>query len=92
MKDFRCLNKALLFKWSWRFAIERGAFWNDVTRAKYGEEEGGWCSCKVREVHGLGLWKAIQSWWPLVYTGSSFVVRNGEESSFGGTFGAEGHP
>ena len=48
VKDLGCLNKALLSKWSWRFAVEKAALWNDVIIAKYSEQEGGWCSCKVR--------------------------------------------
>ena len=39
MKDLGCLNKALLSKWLWRFVTEREALWNDVIRAKYGEQE-----------------------------------------------------
>ena len=39
MKDLGYLNKALLSKWLWCFVIEREALWNDVIRAKYGEQE-----------------------------------------------------
>ncbi|RVW81071.1 hypothetical protein CK203_045398 [Vitis vinifera] len=53
------LNKALLCKWSWRFAIEREAFWNQVIRGKYGEEQGGWCSKEARGV----LWKSLRKDW-----------------------------
>ena len=42
------LNKALLCKWSWRFAIEREAFWNQVITGKYGEEQGGWSSKEAK--------------------------------------------
>ena len=28
-------------------------------QGKYGEEELGWSSCKVREGHVVGLWKDI---------------------------------
>ena len=66
MKDFGCLNKALLSKCSWRFVVQKGAFWNDVIRDKYGEVAGGWCSSEVREGYGVGLWKAIRRWWLLV--------------------------
>ena len=41
MKDLIYLSKALLSKWSWCFAVERGALWNNVIRGKYGEVEGG---------------------------------------------------
>ncbi|RVX05670.1 hypothetical protein CK203_027333 [Vitis vinifera] len=39
----KCLsscNKALLCKWSWKFANERKALWNQVIRGKYGKEQG----------------------------------------------------
>ena len=39
MKHLSTLNKALLSKWNWHFAIENGAFWNHVINGKYGEEE-----------------------------------------------------
>ena len=44
VKSLFWFNKALLSKWCWRFAIERGPFWNEVIRGKYGEQEGGWCT------------------------------------------------
>ena len=53
------LNRALLAKWSWRFAVESGALWNDLIMAKYGEQEGGWCSGEVRDGFGVGVWKAV---------------------------------
>ena len=59
VKSLRTFNRALLSKWSWRFANERKALWNQVIRRKYGEERGGWSSCEAREAYGIGLWKAI---------------------------------
>ena len=53
VKCLSILNKALLCKWNWRFAIEREAFWNQVIRRKYGEEQGGWCS---KEAKGGMVW------------------------------------
>ncbi|RVX19138.1 putative ribonuclease H protein [Vitis vinifera] len=53
VKSLSILNKALLYKWSWRFAIEREAFWNQVIRGKYGEEQGGWSS---KEARGGMVW------------------------------------
>ena len=34
----------------WHFAIERGVLWNDVIRAKYGEQEGGGVLVKCDKV------------------------------------------
>ena len=56
VKCLPLLNKALLCKWSWRFAIEREAFWNQVIRGKYEEEQGGWCS---KEARGREVWCGI---------------------------------
>ena len=41
VKNLGCLIKALLSKWCWRFAMERGTLWNKVIKGKYGKQEGG---------------------------------------------------
>ena len=53
----RCLstmNKALLCKWSWCFANERGALWKQVINQKYGEDIGGGDLVRWEEI-GMGL-------------------------------------
>lgn len=57
VKSLALLNKALLGKWTWRFANERGTFWNQVIRGKYGEDRGGWLTREAREGHGVGFGK-----------------------------------
>ena len=74
VKCLSTLNKALLYKWSWRFANEKEAFWNQVIKGKYGKERGGWCSREVREGYGVGLWKVIRKNWHLVSSRLSFMV------------------
>ena len=84
MKDLGYLNKALLSKWLWRFAIEREALWNDVIRAKYGEQErerrggggGGVFGLSERKLW-CGVWKEIRRGWPLVNDKASFMAGNG---------------
>ena len=56
VKCLSSLNKALLCKWSWRFANERRLLWNQVIKEKYGEEQRSWCSKEVRGGYGVGLW------------------------------------
>ncbi|RVX12604.1 Transposon TX1 uncharacterized 149 kDa protein [Vitis vinifera] len=74
VKSISILNKALLCKWSWRFAMEREAFWNKVIRGKYGEEQGGWSSKEARgETHGVGLWKTLRKEWEVVKSRLVFV-------------------
>ena len=60
--------------------LKKELFWNDLIRAKYGVFVGGWCSIKVRKGYGVGLWKAIRRWWPLVSNMVSFVVGDGKKS------------
>ena len=60
VKNLSILNKALLSKWSWRYAREKEAWWVDVIRRKYGEEEGGWFYRSPRESYGVGMWKSLR--------------------------------
>ncbi|RVW71359.1 putative ribonuclease H protein [Vitis vinifera] len=82
VRSLALLNKALLCKWSWRFAVEREALWRQVISAKYGEEEGGWRSCVVRGSFGVGLWKAIRRGWEAVGNNLAYVVGNGRRIRF----------
>ena len=77
VQSLAMLNKALLGNWMWRFANKREAFWNQVIRGKYREDQGGWLSREVREGHGVRLWKAIRNLGHLVSSRISFVVGNG---------------
>ena len=63
VRNLALLNKTLLCKWSWRFAVEKEALWRQVICGKYGEEVGSWRSCDVRGSNGVGLWKAIRRDW-----------------------------
>ena len=76
------LNKAFLGKWTWHFATEREAYWNQVIRGKYEEDRGGWCSYEVREGYEVRLWKTIRKLGHLVSIRLSFVVGNGQRMSF----------
>ena len=82
VKCLSTLKKAFLCKWNWRFANERGAFWNQVIRGKFGEEQGGWCSKEVRGGYGVGLWKTIRREWIVVSSRLSFLVGNGQRVKF----------
>ena len=76
------LNKTLLCKWSWRFAVESEALWRQVICAKYGEEEGGWRSHVVRGSFGVGLWKAIRRGWDVIGDNLVYSVGNGTRVRF----------
>ena len=55
IKNLAIFNKVLLCKWSWHFASKREAFWNQVVRGKYEEEQGDWCTKIVKDSYGVGV-------------------------------------
>ncbi|WJZ92487.1 hypothetical protein VitviT2T_011477 [Vitis vinifera] len=82
VRHLALMNKALLGKWNWRFAIEREVLWKKVISHKYGVEEGGWCTRAERGRHGVGLWKAIRKEWLGMYSSLAFRVGNGRRVRF----------
>ena len=82
VRNLALLNKALLCKLSWRFAMEREALWRQVICAKYGEEEGGWRSRVVRGSFGVGLWIAIRRGWDVLGDNLVYSVGNGRRVRF----------
>ena len=57
IKSFSKLNKALLCKWSWRFANDRNALRRKVICCKFGESVGGWHTRVLRGGYVTSLWK-----------------------------------
>lgn len=55
VRVFASLNKALLSKWIWWFAVKRTAFWKQVMRGKFGVVEAGWCFKEVSNRYEVGL-------------------------------------
>ena len=82
MRNLALMNKALLGKWNWCFAIESEALWKQVISHKYGVEEGGWCTRAESGRHGVGLWKAIRKEWLGMYSSLAFRVGNGRRVRF----------
>jgi hypothetical protein len=82
IRKLSVFNKALLGKWLWRYAVERGALWRQVVDSKYGSQWGGWCSNQVREPHGVCLWKFIRAGWDSFVSHTSFVVGDGSRIKF----------
>jgi hypothetical protein len=50
-------------KWFWRFGLEESHLQKRVLAAKYGVDWGGWCTKRLRDTHGCGLWKSISRGW-----------------------------
>ena len=59
IRNLPSLNRALLGKWNWRFAMEENSSCRFHISLKYGVEEGGWFSKILRGSYGVGLWKEI---------------------------------
>ena len=60
MRCFHNFNRALLSKWLWHFANERGSLWTKFINLKSVEDLGGCCSCMVRGSFGTGIWKELE--------------------------------
>ena len=82
VRNLVLMNKALLSKWNWCFAIESEALWKQVIGHKYGVEEGGWCTWVVSGRHGVGLWKAIGKEWLGMYSSLAYRVGSGRRVGF----------
>ena len=82
MRNLALLNKALLCKWNWCFAVEREALWRQVICRKYEEEAGGWRFCDVRGSFGVGLWKAIRRVWDVIGNNMVYHVGDGRRVRF----------
>ena len=82
IKSFSNMNKALLSKWSWRFANDRKSLWRRVIQCKFGESSGGWHTCDLRGGYGTSLWKEIKKEWPSFFQNSVFVLGDGSRINF----------
>ncbi|RVW45036.1 putative ribonuclease H protein [Vitis vinifera] len=76
------LNKALLGKWVWRFAIDRDDLWKQVIIAKYGQEGHGWRAKKAYGTIGVGVWKEIWKESDWCWDNMGFIVGKGNKINF----------
>ena len=82
IKSYSNMNKALLSKWSWRFANDRKSLWRRVISCKFGESSGGWHTGDLRGGYGTSLWKEIRKEWPSFFQSSVFVLGDGRRINF----------
>ncbi|RVW24673.1 hypothetical protein CK203_082175 [Vitis vinifera] len=54
IRKLALLNKALLGKWTWRFACEKENLWKKVISVKYGQEGLGWRTNEANGTFGVG--------------------------------------
>ena len=76
------LNKALLGKWLWRFAVEKDNLWKMVIGVKYGQEDFGWRTKKARGTCGVGVWKGILKEAKWCWDNIKFKVEKGTRVKF----------
>ena len=55
IRNLSTMNKALLGKWTWRFAVEDNSPSKTVIKLKYGIEVGGWFISASKGSYGVGL-------------------------------------
>ena len=82
VKSFSKLNKALLSKWSWRFANDTNALWRKTICCKFGESSGGWYTRDTRGSYGTSLWKEISKEWLFFSQNAVFVLGDGRRINF----------
>ena len=82
IRSYSKMNKALLSKWSWRFANDRKALWRRVISCKFGESSGGWHTGDLRGGYGTSLWKEIRKEWPSFFQSSVFALGDGKRINF----------
>lgn len=80
IRSMRELNKALFYKWLWRFGAKRSLIWKQVVSAKYGEGMYDW-SCRMPTGSmGCGLWKEINM--DVFFSFIKFKVNKGDRVKF----------
>ena len=82
LKSLSKLNKALLCKWSWRFANDQNALWRKAICCKFGESTGGWHTRGIRGGYETSLWKEIRKDWFVFFQNTAFVLRDGRRINF----------
>ncbi|RVW72100.1 Rhodanese-like domain-containing protein 8, chloroplastic [Vitis vinifera] len=82
LRRIATLNRALLGKWTWRFACERDNLWKQVISTKYGQEEHGWRAKKVSGAAGVGVWKEIMKESEWCWENLAFLVGKGSKIKF----------
>ena len=80
--NLRCKNKALLFKWLWRFLNEQDTLWAKVIRSKFGLHSNNWDSGSTRKASFRSPWKFISSLYEELLLMASFKVGNGRRIRF----------
>ncbi|RVW47175.1 Pyruvate dehydrogenase E1 component subunit alpha, mitochondrial [Vitis vinifera] len=82
LRRIATLNRALLGKWTWRFACEKDNLWKQVISTKYGQEEYGWRSKKASGAAGVGVWKEIMKESEWCWENLAFLVGKGSKIKF----------
>ena len=82
VRNLAVMNKALLGKWVWRFAIKDNPAWKEVIRLKYQVQEGGWFTRDLWGSFSVGLWKDINREASVLKQDCFFVLGNGSRIKF----------
>ena len=77
IKNLLNQSKALMMKWLWKFNNGEQAYWKEVIRAKYVEEDN-WMTKEVTTAYGVSVWRSIGSLWSKFKANTQIKLRNGE--------------
>ncbi|CAL1356777.1 unnamed protein product [Linum trigynum] len=59
IRDLEVHNKALLLKWHWKFATERGSWWRNIINIKFPNPSSEWFSGTIQGRSGGSPWANI---------------------------------
>ena len=82
IQSFATVNKALLGKRAWRFAVEDNPMWKKVITLKYQNEEGCWITKYPRGSFEVGLWNDISNAARKLRHDCYFVIGDGSKVKF----------
>ena len=60
IRNLSILNRALLCKWSWRFAVERESFWKLIISRKFGKKVEGGIPVRLGSAMGWGFGRKLE--------------------------------
>ncbi|XP_026459220.1 uncharacterized protein LOC113359863 [Papaver somniferum] len=82
IRHLKSTNKALLSKWSWRYAKEKEALWRRVIQLKSKSDTEDLRPLESKLPHGRGMWKGMQQGRNVMQTNSKFSIGDGNSMKF----------
>ncbi|CAL1356871.1 unnamed protein product [Linum trigynum] len=80
--DLKLSNDVILSKWLWRFAVERGSWWQGLINYKYPNEVSCWQTKRERSGFSKSVWANISKGYDQFWNFAAIDLGNGTQVSF----------